>query len=645
MAKLDLAFQLSANANGMNAGIDKANAQLKSVGEASQKSSAMFRDAAKITRELQTPTEVYASTISKLDKYLERGALTQEVYNRAVAKADAQLAEAEGTVSKFRNGLSATENVLNRVTDAAQGVGDSVKSMAEAGISVIAFGKDVAWTYLQWKVFSAIKNPATIGKFAMSALKGAMAARTFILAAKALGVGLALGGGGVGLFAGALVGLTNPLVGTGLLALNLGRQFLAAKDQAYETATAIGGLAEEAQRLGVTVNALQIDKALAAGVARDDIVKLGVAMSEVDVEHFDNLAVALDEVDTAGKRSATVFESFGRTLAVPFTGAFAAINSGSAALTNGLTEIMAGVNALAAPVASLLQPFGTMLGTVAEGAMKLVGILAQGVGVVLRLAGAALNTFLSPFIVGLSNLADAIRGGMNSAFDFIADKIDYVHQKLDGFYKMMAKVPVIGRAFAAGSGTGAGSVAPAAAAGASPAAEGFDKEMQAAARHQDAWENAIQDSLLKAERESEQHQNAWEQAVHNSLLQAEREAEQHQNAWENAVHASMLKAEKEQEQAVKNATKSNEAMDKAAARASDFKGENFNLINGKSSDALKANDIRSSEGISQFMALATGREDPAIVEYRKQNATLMQLLAEQRAQRVENATILGGAAA
>jgi len=370
-----------------------------------------------------------------------------------------------------------------------------------------------------------------------------------------------------------------------------------------------------------------------------------VAMSEVDVEHFDNLAVALDEVDTAGKRSATVFESFGRTLAVPFTGAFAAINSGSAALTNGLTKIMAGVNALAAPVASLLQPFGTMLGTVAEGAMKLVGILAQGVGVVLRLAGAALNTFLSPFIVGLSNLADAIRGGMNSAFDFIADKIDYVHQKLDGFYKMMAKVPVIGKAFAAGSGTGAGSVAPAAAAGASPAAEGFDKEMQAAARHQEAWENAVQDSLLKAERESEQHQNAWEQAVQNSLLQAEREAEQHQNAWENAVHASMLKAEKEQEQAVKNATKSNESMDKAVSKASEFQGENAALLNGKSSAALKANDIRSSEGIGQFMALATGRDDPALVEYRKQTSTLMQLLAEQRAQRVENATILGGAAA
>jgi hypothetical protein len=93
------------------------------------------------------------------------------------------------------------------------------------------------------------------------------------------------------------------------------------------------------------------------------------------------------------------------------------------------------------------------------------------------------------------------------------------------------------------------------------------------------------------------------------------------------------------------ATKSNESMDKAVGKASEFKGENAALLGTKSKEALQANDIRSSEGIGQFMALATGRDDPALVEYRKQTSTLMQLLAEQRAQRVENATILGRAAA
>jgi hypothetical protein len=102
---------------------------------------------------------------------------------------------------------------------------------------------------------------------------------------------------------------------------------------------------------------------------------------------------------------------------------------------------------------------------------------------------------------------------------------------------------------------------------------------------------------------------------------------------------------KEDMKAKEGATKSNESMDKAVANASEFKGENAALLGTKSKEALQANDVRSSEGISQFMALATGRDDPALVEYRKQTSTLMQLLAEQRAQRVENATILGGAAA
>jgi len=129
---------------------------------------------------------------------------------------------------------------------------------------------------------------------------------------------------------------------------------------------------------------------------------------------------------------------------------------------------------------------------------------------------------------------------------------------------------------------------------------------------------------------------------------AEKMAADQAKAAEKAA-ADAKRAEEKQaadrERAVSTAQASNESMDKAVAGASQFKGENAALLGTKSKEALQANDIRSSEGITQFMALATGRDDPAVVEYRKQTATLMQLLAEQRAQRLENATILGGAAA
>ena len=129
---------------------------------------------------------------------------------------------------------------------------------------------------------------------------------------------------------------------------------------------------------------------------------------------------------------------------------------------------------------------------------------------------------------------------------------------------------------------------------------------------------------------------------------SEKMAADQARAAEKAAADAQRAAEKQasdRERAVSGAEASNESMDKAVAGASEFRGENAALLGTKSKEALQANDVRSSEGISQFMALATGRDDPALVEYRKQTSTLMQLLAEQRAQRVENATILGGAAA
>jgi hypothetical protein len=67
-------------------------------------------------------------------------------------------------------------------------------------------------------------------------------------------------------------------------------------------------------------------------------------------------------------------------------------------------------------------------------------------------------------------------------------------------------------------------------------------------------------------------------------------------------------------------------------------------LKGKSNESLKANDIRSSEGMSQFLALATGREDPALAEYRKQTQKLEELKAELRALQQQQVDILGAAA-
>jgi hypothetical protein len=118
-----------------------------------------------------------------------------------------------------------------------------------------------------------------------------------------------------------------------------------------------------------------------------------------------------------------------------------------------------------------------------------------------------------------------------------------------------------------------------------------------------------------------------------------REAEKLRDTFDGQVDA-MKEAQKSRE---KHAEDIARAEDKVIG-ASEFKAENEKALNGPSSEALKANDIRSSEGMSQFIALATGREDPAIAEYRKQNEKLQQIVAELRALQQQPVDMLGAAA-
>jgi len=104
-------------------------------------------------------------------------------------------------------------------------------------------------------------------------------------------------------------------------------------------------------------------------------------------------------------------------------------------------------------------------------------------------------------------------------------------------------------------------------------------------------------------------------------------------------------AKKRQEEAAKKAAAIDEKMANREGDIIKITAERAAALGGKSNEALKANDVRSSEGMSQFIALATGREDPAIAEYRKQTQKLDEIRAELRALQQEKVDILGGAAA
>jgi hypothetical protein len=626
MAKLDLAFQLSANADGVAAGVAQADRELSKVGASAKATAAEFRQAAKITAELRTPAEKYADTIGKLDAMMQKGILSQEVYGRAVAKADAELKAATSSVDDMARAASVTERIVNGLSGAIGGIGDATKSVADAGVSVIAFGKDIAYTYFQWKLFSAIRNPAGLKDFALGALKGAMAARTMILAAKALGIGLALGGGAAGTTAAAVLGLSNPLIGGALLAINLGKAFLNAKDRAFEMAA------------GITAGTVALES-------------LNAELGQVQAQQVDNLAFAMEEATAAGERSESAFAGLADVFVTPFVGAFAAIQSGLAGFTDGISGVIEGITSILSPIAQAFAPVATLLGTVVEGVLKLIGVLGEALGIVLKVAGAVVQTFLSPFIVGLTNVVEAIRSGMNAAFGYIGDQIDWASQKIKDFYAFMSKVPIIGRAFSGGSSPAAGAAADAAAAGgSSETKDTLDADLEIY-KARLANQQALADADQKAAQDRmDMEQKIFEaqRANEESIVAARKKAEQEKFDFE----MNLLAAQRENEQKLieadrKRAEDAAAVDEKMAGKQGDVDAivaERQSALGGKSNEALKANDVRSSEGMAQFLALASGREDPAIAEYRKQTQKLDEIRGELRALQQEKVDILGAAA-
>jgi hypothetical protein len=293
----------------------------------------------------------------------------------------------------------------------------------------------------------------------------------------------------------------------------------------------------------------------------------------------------------------------------------------------------------------------TLIGTLVEGVLKLIGVLGEALGIVLKVAGAVVHTFLSPFIVGLTNVVEAIRSGMNAAFGYIGEQIDWASQKIKDFYAFMSNVPIIGGAFASGAAPAAGAAAAASDAQGQPQAQGaLDLELE---MHKARLQNqqALEDADKKAADEKlamEMDMFKARQANEEALAAARKKEEQEQFDFQMQLHAAQRENEQKLRDAeAKRAEEAAKIQDQAAEKQMEImkvQAERAAALGGTSNESLKANDVRSSEGMSQFLALASGREDPAIAEYRKQTAKLEEMKAELRALNQQAVDILGAAA-
>jgi hypothetical protein len=82
------------------------------------------------------------------------------------------------------------------------------------------------------------------------------------------------------------------------------------------------------------------------------------------------------------------------------------------------------------------------------------------------------------------------------------------------------------------------------------------------------------------------------------------------------------------EDALKTAEQIRDLNEQYAQRAAEIDAERIDALSQVSQQPVQATDVRTSEGASEFLRLATGREDPAISEYRKQLGELQKIARE-----------------
>lgn len=138
------------------------------------------------------------------------------------------------------------------------------------------------------------------------------------------------------------------------------------------------------------------------------------------------------------------------------------------------------------------------------------------------------------------------------------------------------------------------------------------------------------DPARQAERERERAARQEERNRAN----AERKARQEEKA---ALDEAFEAAQRLIEQLRKVDQEIAKVEEDRAKRALEIEGERFDALSRQSNQALNVSDVRSG-GISEILRIASGREDPAVEEYRKQLGELKKIdakLGELRADRVE----------
>lgn len=140
---------------------------------------------------------------------------------------------------------------------------------------------------------------------------------------------------------------------------------------------------------------------------------------------------------------------------------------------------------------------------------------------------------------------------------------------------------------------------------------------------------AIEREIIRVEEELRAAREAGDQAAADAaarrLAQLDQAAQREREIADGTAR-QREEADRKAQRAVEDRKRAEEQKAKTVAdleerlleRVVDIERDRLDALSRQSNESLAGNDLRTSAGASQFLALATGREDPAIEEYRKQ---------------------------
>lgn len=459
--------------------------------------------------------------------------------------------------------------------------------------------------------------------------------------------------------------------------------------QALQMAAKLSGVDDvtgAVQKLGVAIG-----KAAESGDT-DAFTRLGLNFQELQAmspdEQFRAVQAAIASLPTPAERAAAAVAIFGKSGVelLPL-------------MNKNLAEVEERMRRLGAVVgADQVEAIGSMNDALDMVKATFDGIIGNVIGNLAPVVESLANDFLAfveewNSMTGGTGIADAISEGLLDIAEYFAGVFDSALGSFDGFGVTLKEVGAVfefvGNVFTAVGETlragfnmfqiagnlfavGIGKLLEGLGSWVSSDLQQFGKDMAAAAQEQIKQNSAEGNAALRNAGQAATNAifggNAGEgasgpatnavRAARQRMTPEERERRQAERATKEAEQKSAREAaaaatkakqeaerqKKRQEEAAKKAADIDEKMAAKQEDIDKIQAEKAAALGGKSNEALKANDIRSSEGMAQFIALATGRQDPAIEENRKTNAKLEEIRKELRALQQEKVDILGAAA-